>query len=61
MKESDLDSSDKGWISHYHQVVNEIIDSSGGESAASAKYGAIAKTWNQQEPSEEVKKRQASA
>ena len=57
MKKSGLKSSDKAWIQRFQLAVNEVIASEGGEEAVLEKYGEVAKTWNEIEPPEDLKRR----
>jgi len=57
MKKSGLKSSDKAWIKRFQLAVNEVITSEGGEEVALEKYGEVAKTWNEIEPPEDLKRR----
>ena len=57
MEKTGLKSSDKGWLQKFQWVVNEVISSQGGEEAVTEKYGEIAKTWNETEPPEDLKRK----
>jgi len=57
MKKSGLKSSDKAWIQRFQLAINEVITSEGGEEVALEKYGEMAKTWNETEPPEDLKRR----
>lgn len=46
MKESGLQSTDKGWIKRFQQAVNEVIKENGGEKIVKDVYGKVAKQWN---------------
>ena len=57
MERTGLKSTDRGWIKKFQGAVNEVIDSIGGDDAAQEKYGEMAKTWNEIEPPEELKRK----
>lgn len=57
MERTGLKSTDKDWIQRFQWAVNEVIKSIGGESVAQEKYGEMAKTWNETEPPEELKRK----
>ena len=46
-----------GWLGKYQETVNEVIVSLGGDDEASKQYTEVAKTWNEVEPPEELKRK----
>jgi hypothetical protein len=57
MEKTGLKSTDKGWIKEFQSAVNNVIQSEGGEAAVMEKYGDMAKSWNEVEPPEEIKRK----
>ena len=57
MEKTGLKASDKGWLQQFQWAVNEVIESVGGEEAASEKYGEIAKSWNEADAPEDLKRK----
>jgi len=57
MKNTGLTHTDKGWIREYQMAVNSVIQSLGGEEKVVSEYGEMAKSWNEVEPPEELKRR----
>lgn len=57
MEKTGLKSSDKAWIQKFQWAVNQVIESIGGDGVAQEKYGEMAKTWNEAEPPEELKRK----
>jgi hypothetical protein len=57
MEETGLKANDKAWLQKFQWAVNEVIKAEGGEDAALEKYGEMAKSWNEAEPPEELKKK----
>lgn len=57
MKKSGLTPKDPGWIKKFQMVVNEVIESLGGDQKVSEKFGEMARTWNKAELPEEIKRK----
>jgi len=57
MAKSGLTPNDPGWLGKYQETVNEVIVSLGGDDEASKQYTEVAKTWNEVEPPEELKRK----
>ena len=57
MATSGLTPSHPGWLGKYQETVNEVIESFGGDDKASKEYTGVAKTWNEVEPPEELKRK----
>ena len=57
MANSGLTPNDQGWLQKFQWSVNEVIKSLGGEDKVSKKYGEVAKSWNEVEPPEELKRK----
>jgi hypothetical protein len=57
MAKSGLTPSDPGWLQKFQWSVNEVIGSLGGEDKVSEKYAEMAKSWNETEPPEELKRK----
>lgn len=57
MEKTGLKSSDKSWIQRFQWAVNEVIKSEGGEDAVLKKYGEMAKSWNEAQAAEELKRK----
>jgi hypothetical protein len=57
MAKTGLTPHDSGWLKQFQLSVNAVIKSLGGDDKVAQKYGETAKTWNQVEPPEEVKRK----
>lgn len=57
MAATGLTPNDPKWLSEYHKAVTEVINSLGGEEKAQEEYGEMAKSWNEQEPPDELKQK----
>jgi len=57
MKQTGLTSRDKEWIPEYQKAVSSVIKSLGDQDEVMAEYGDLAKSWNETEPPEEIKRK----
>ena len=57
MEKTGLKSSDKSWLQQFQWAVNEVVVSEGGENVALEKYRKIAKSWNEGQAPEELKRK----
>lgn len=57
MAKTGLAPKDPDWIGHFQGAINAVIKSLGGDAKAVELYAETAKTWNQVEPPEEIKRK----
>jgi len=57
MAKSGLTPTDPGWLQKFQLSVNDVIKSLGGDGVVSEKYAEMAKSWNEVEPPEELKRK----
>jgi len=57
MEKTGLTPRDPGWIGEFQLAVNSVIKSLGGNEKVLEKYGETAKSWNEVEPPEELRRK----
>lgn len=57
MADSGLTPGDPSWLQQFQLTVNDVIKSLGGDDEVSEKYREVAKSWNETEPPEELKRK----
>ena len=57
MNQTGVKANDKDWLQKFQWAVNEVIQSEGGEEAALEKYGPMAKSWNEADLPEDLRRR----
>ena len=57
MDKTGLTTQDPGWIREFQMAVNSVIKALGGSEVVSERYGQVAKSWNEAEPPEELRRK----